>query len=76
MRGIRNEQCTYEYYETFYILFRTEMRISEFCGLTLKDVDMKNRVIDIKNSLLDMRNEQPFPVQRPYSVKNPFLSWK
>ena len=40
-----------KYYETFYILFHTGMRISEFCGLTLKDIDMQNRIIDINHQL-------------------------
>ena len=31
--------------------FHTGMRISEFCGLTLKDIDMKNRIIDINHQL-------------------------
>ena len=29
-----------KYYEVVYILFHTGMRISEFCGLTLKDIDI------------------------------------
>lgn len=33
------------------MLFHTGMRISEFCGLTLKDLDMENRVIDINHQL-------------------------
>lgn len=28
-----------KYYEVFYILFHTELRISEFCGLTIKDLE-------------------------------------
>lgn len=34
------------------ILFHTGMRVSEFCGLTLKDLDMKNRIINIDHQLL------------------------
>ena len=32
-----------KYYEVVYILFHTGMRISEFCGLTLKNIDLENR---------------------------------
>ena len=32
-----------KYYEVVYILFHTGMRISEFCGLTLKDIELENR---------------------------------
>lgn len=47
-----HDDCVYwKYYEAFYILFHTGMRISEFCGLTLKDLDMENRVIDINHQL-------------------------
>ena len=34
-----------------YILFKTGMRISEFTGLTLSDLDMKNRTINIDHQL-------------------------
>ena len=32
-------------------LFHTGMRISEFCGLTLKDIDLENRIINIDHQL-------------------------
>lgn len=41
-----------KYYEVVYILFHTGMRISEFCGLTLKDIDLENRIINIDHQLL------------------------
>ena len=34
-----------------YILFHTGMRISEFCGLTLKDIDLENRTVNIDHQL-------------------------
>lgn len=34
-----------------FILFKIGMRISEFCGLTLSDLDMKNRKIRIDSQL-------------------------
>ena len=40
-----------KYYEVFYILFHTDMWISEFCGLTISDLDMENRIIDINHPL-------------------------
>jgi integrase len=51
LKFIHDDNVYCKYYETFYILFHTGMRISEFCGLTLKDIDMKNRVIDINHQL-------------------------
>ena len=40
-----------KYYEGIYILFKTGLRISEFCGLTITDIDMKNRKINVDHQL-------------------------
>ena len=45
-----------KYYDGIYILFKTGFRISEFVGLTLADVDMKNRKININHQLQRKRN--------------------
>lgn len=45
-----------KYYDGIYILFKTGLRISEFVGLTLADVDMKNRKININHQLQRKRN--------------------
>lgn len=45
-----------KYYHGIYILFKTGLRISEFVGLTLADVDMKNRKININHQLHRKRN--------------------
>lgn len=39
------------YYEAVYILFHTGVRISEFCGLTISDLNMEARIIDINHQL-------------------------
>ncbi len=44
-----NNYC--KYYEVVYILFHTGMRISEFCGLTLSDIDLENKVVNIERQL-------------------------
>lgn len=36
-----------KYYEVVYILFHTGMRISEFCGLTMSDIDLENNTVNI-----------------------------
>jgi len=51
LKFIHDDNCYCKYYEVIYILFHTGMRISEFCGLTLKDIDMKNRIINIDHQL-------------------------
>ena len=43
LKFIHDDNCYCKYYEVVYILFHTGLRISEFCGLTLKDVDLKNK---------------------------------
>lgn len=47
-----HDDCVYcKYYEVVYILFHTGMRISAFCGLTLKDIDLENKTINIDHQL-------------------------
>lgn len=38
-------------YEMLYILFWTGLRVSELCGLTLDNIDMKNRIIKVEKQL-------------------------
>ncbi len=51
LKFIRDDNCYCKYYEAVFILFHTGMRISEFCGLTISDLDMENRIIDISKQL-------------------------
>ncbi len=44
-----NNYC--KYYEVVYILFHTGMRISEFCGLTISDIDFEHHLINIDHQL-------------------------
>lgn len=48
---VRQDKHFSKYYDGIYILFKTGMRISEFVGLTLADIDLKNRTIDINHQL-------------------------
>ena len=40
-----------QYYDSIYILFKTGLRISEFCGLTIKDIDFRKKVIKVNHQL-------------------------
>lgn len=40
---IKNDKTYSKYYDQYVILLVTGLRISEFCGLTLKDLDFDNR---------------------------------
>lgn len=51
LKFVQEDKHFSKYYEAFYILFHTGMRISEFCGLTVKDIDMKKRKINIDHQL-------------------------
>ncbi|MCM1252404.1 MAG: site-specific integrase [Clostridium sp.] len=48
---VRQDKHFQKYYEGIYILFKTGLRISEFCGLTLSDIDLKNRKINVDHQL-------------------------
>lgn len=51
LKFVHDDVVYCKYYEVVYILFHTGMRISEFCGLTLKDIDLENRIINIDHQL-------------------------
>lgn len=51
LKFVHDDVVYCKYYEVIYILFHTEMRISEFCGLTMKDVDLTNNIINIDHQL-------------------------
>ncbi len=51
LKFIHDDVVYSKYYEVVYILFHTGMRISEFCGLTLKDIDLENKTINIDHQL-------------------------
>lgn len=53
---IQNDKHFSRYYEGIYILFHTGMRISEFVGLTLSDINLRDRTITIDHQL--QRNSQ------------------
>lgn len=51
LKFVHNDVVYCKYYEVVYILFHTGMRISEFCGLTLKDIDLQNKTVNIDHQL-------------------------
>lgn len=53
---IRTDKFYNKYYDAVYILFHTGLRISEFCGLTLADIDMKERIIHVNHQLIRLSN--------------------
>lgn len=51
LKFIHDDVVYCKYYEVIYILFHTGMRISEFCGLTMRDIDLEKRTININHQL-------------------------
>ena len=56
LKFVKEDRHFSRYYEGIYILFKTGMRISEFVGLTLSDIDLKQRTIDINHQLQRKRD--------------------
>ena len=53
---IKNDKHFCRYYDGIYILFHTGLRISEFVGLTISDIDFENRRITVDHQLQRKRN--------------------
>ena len=48
---IKNDEHYKRYYDGMFILFKTGLRISEFCGLTLSDIDFEEKQISVNHQL-------------------------
>ena len=48
---VKEDKHYCKYYDAMYILFHTGLRISEFVGLTVSDLDMKNKTIRVDHQL-------------------------
>ena len=55
MNFIREDKSYAKYYDEFVVLLGTGMRVSEFCGLTLQDLDFQNRRIRVDHQLVRER---------------------
>ena len=49
---VKNDKHFSRYYDGIYILFFTGVRISEFCGITLNDIDLKAKTLTIDHQLV------------------------
>lgn len=58
MDFIRNDSTFSKYYDEFVVLLGTGMRVSEFCGLTLKDLDFEHRTIRVDHQLIRDRHSE------------------
>ncbi len=55
LRFVHDDYVFCKYYEALYILFHTGLRISEFCGHTEDDIDLKKALMDIKDFFSTIR---------------------
>lgn len=53
---VKNDKHFSRYYDAIYILFKTGLRISEFCGLIRDDIDFANGSIRVKRQLQRTRD--------------------
>ncbi len=51
LKFIKEDEHFRQYYDGIFILFKTGLRISELCGLTIKDIDLKERTINVNKQL-------------------------
>lgn len=61
---VKNDNHFCKYYDGIYILFYTGMRISEFVGLTIKDIDLKEKIIN-KDYQLQRTSQMQYIIELP-----------
>ena len=51
LRFIKEDEHFSQFYDGMFILFKTGLRISELCGLTIRDIDLQERTINVYKQL-------------------------
>ena len=64
LRFIKEDRVYSKYYDGIFILFGTGLRISEFCGLTVSDIDLKNKRIKVDHQLI-RTNRMEYFIEKP-----------
>lgn len=52
LRYVKNDDHYSRYYSMIYVLFYTGVRVSELCGITIKDLDFEDRTVNINKQLI------------------------
>ena len=73
MNFIERDNTYHKYYDEFVVLLETGMRVSEFCGLTRKDLDFKNRRIRVDHQLIRERGGKYYVEETKTSSGRRFL---
>lgn len=64
---IKNDKHFSKYYEGIYILFKIGLRISEFVGLTMNDLDFEERTINV-NHQLQRRSDMVYIIEETKTI--------
>lgn len=51
LKFIKEDEHFSQFYDGMFILFKTGLRISELCGLTIRDIDLQERTINVHKQL-------------------------
>ena len=68
LKFIKEDHHFCKYYDAIYILFNTGLRISEFCGLTISDIEFDNHRIKVDHQLQRKRNME-YVIETPKTEK-------
>ena len=68
LKFIKEDHHFCKYYDAIYILFNTGLRISEFCGLTISDIEFDNHRIKVNHQLQRKRNME-YVIETPKTEK-------
>lgn len=58
LKFIKEDNHYKKYYDGMFLLFKTGLRVSEFCGLTIHDIDFDDNMIHITHQLQRKRDMQ------------------
>lgn len=64
LQFVKEDKHFCRYYDAIFILFNTGLRISEFCGLTLADIDFKNMKINVDHQL-QRTSKMEYIIEKP-----------
>lgn len=68
LKFVQNDKHFSRYYDGIFILFNTGLRISEFCGLTIADIDFKEKRIRV-NHQLQRTSRMEYVIEVPKTEK-------
>ena len=68
LKFVKEDKHFCKYYDGIYILFNTGLRISEFCGLTISDIDFEKNRINVDHQII-RASDMEYIIQPPKTEK-------